>query len=96
MEDQCYKLCKLRDVVENCPVSCGECCEDLSDYNFRGDSEMVGCDWLYNFRGDSEMVGCDWLVTVTPADYCNKWINGRMVRDGCPNSCNFCGSPVFL
>jgi len=77
-EDRRLAYCNVDEVVDNCPLSCGECCEDRLDYTFR-------------VNGTSE--SCDWLSTVTEdvaEDYCGKWRNGRMIRDGCPKSCNYC------
>jgi len=67
--------CQNNEVKENCPITCGECCKD---------------DHHYTFYADTLAVTCDWLSTATTGEYCNKWMNGKMIRNGCPESCDIC------
>jgi len=75
--------CQDAKVLLNCPITCGECCEDNSHYTFEV-SEV-----------DNKQVKCDWLTPQTADKYCGKssWSNGKMVRDGCPRSCDYCEGP---
>ena len=73
-------LCQYDEVKQNCPITCGECCEDNHQYTFIVGTEIVG----------AETVKCDWLSSATIVQYCGKWKSGKMVRDGCPKSCGTC------
>lgn len=74
------QLCGKSDVVKNCPVSCGECCEDDPDYVFSTDS--------------GSQVGCEWLSTEPSSSSCDKWSNGQFVKNGCAKSCNYCPGSI--
>jgi hypothetical protein len=42
------ELCQLNQVQQNCPVTCGICCEDDPDFLFERLNGLVsGCDWIY-------------------------------------------------
>jgi len=78
-DDRRAEYCQVDEVMESCPVSCGQCCEDDDHYTFTIGAKTKGCDWLTAPRAD---------------EYCDQWKNGRMVWDGCPKSCDFCKVPV--
>merc|ERR1740124_929071 len=74
--------CQDAEVLFNCPITCGECCEDNSHYSFEVNNKQVKCDWLTPQRAE---------------DYCDKWLgkkgDEKMVRDGCPKACDYCEGP---
>lgn len=77
------RLCKNSYVRLNCPQSCGLCCEDDPEYFFiTKNSTRRTCDWI----GEKEL----------QQRFCDRRKNGRMVRDACPLTCNFCLPKVAL
>lgn len=80
-ENRRQRLCKNPEVRFNCPQSCGLCCDDDPNYNFTVRNVITKT--------------CDWIAEDTLNErFCDKFRNGRMVRDACPRSCNFC--PRFI
>ena len=69
-------------VTDNCPQSCGLCCEDHPNYEFR-DQEIkkdITCAYIKN--------------AVRRNKYCDLWRNGSMIRDICPVACEQCKTPI--
>eukprot|EP00554_Chaetoceros_debilis_P002568 CAMPEP_0194095478 /NCGR_PEP_ID=MMETSP0149-20130528/56847_1 /TAXON_ID=122233 /ORGANISM="Chaetoceros debilis, Strain MM31A-1" /LENGTH=699 /DNA_ID=CAMNT_0038781423 /DNA_START=588 /DNA_END=2684 /DNA_ORIENTATION=- len=76
-------FCQSEEVRNNCPFSCGECCEDDVQYTFtvkRGLQKK--CKWLGQ-------------KTVRQERYCNVVMDdhGSAVSAGCPAACGTCKSP---
>lgn len=73
------KLCQEESVRENCPFSCGICCDDDPVYTFRSKSRPdKSCLWL----GERE---------IRQFKYCGKLDqNGQKISAACPKSCNTC------
>jgi len=73
------KLCKIPQVSENCPFSCGTCCVD--DPNFTiGPNDASSCSWLT--EGENRI-----------AQYCENILeDGKMISYYCPKSCGTCFS----
>jgi len=82
-EDRRYAMCQIEDVRENCPQSCGDCCED--------DPEYV----LITGLGTSKRCGWVGQKQVRQDKYCGTYNNRRMVRDACPAACRFCFPKVL-
>jgi len=83
-QDRRTNYCKYDEVLNNCPISCRTCCEDNPHYTFYVKSELVGCSWVSNQprHPDHE-----------EGDFCDRFKNGRMVRDACPKACQVCEDP---
>ena len=77
-------MCAIPAVVENCPQTCGVCCVDEPDHTFQllNEKEMVTCAYLTGNQARKDT-------------YCRIWRSGRMTRDACPFSCDFC-QPGYL
>uniref|UniRef100_A0A7S3QGJ4 ShKT domain-containing protein n=1 Tax=Chaetoceros debilis TaxID=122233 RepID=A0A7S3QGJ4_9STRA len=76
-------FCQSEEVRNNCPFSCGECCEDDVQYTFtvkRGLQKK--CKWLGQ-------------KTVRQERYCNVVMDdhGSAVSAGCQAACGTCKSP---
>jgi tetratricopeptide (TPR) repeat protein len=72
-------LCHKEEVRNECPQSCGLCCANDPNYVFNTDDAVPrNCEWLGR-NENSEFLS-----------YCDEHKNGRMVKDACPESCNFC------
>lgn len=84
VESRRQTFCRYENVISNCPISCGHCCEDDTSYYFQEE---------YN---SNEEKACDWLAhnTMRQNKYCALWRNGRMVRDACAHSCDSCKNKV--
>jgi len=82
IETRRSSYCKYDDVKDNCPVTCGECCEDNDHYSFVIGDETMKCDGL--------------LPAKATEKYCGKWINKKLVRNECAKSCNYCEGPPKL
>lgn len=81
-------LCLKDDVKEACPQTCGVCCVDDFEYTFPLDQVPGGvgsCDWITQNKKNKEK---------RKDQYCNRFLNGEMVRDRCPNACDFCFDPI--
>lgn len=79
--------CLSSDVRKECPQTCGLCCKNSPTYEFR-----LG-------EGGPKRKTCEWLQQVENREfihYCDTYRNGRMVKDACPESCNFCVPLVSL
>jgi hypothetical protein len=76
-ETRRQRLCENSEVRLNCPQSCGLCCDDDPDFNFTIKNVIPKtCNWISEDSLNQQ--------------FCDKYRNGRMVRDACPKSCNFC------
>jgi len=82
-EDRRIEMCKIPEVFEACPQSCGRCCKDDDSYSF--------------FTKSGKEKGCRWIQTkpdIRAEKYCGmdkyEFGNRRVVRDACPKACNFC------
>ena len=76
--------CNQPGVNEACPQSCGMCCANDKNFKFN------------DLDGSGRQRGC-WYVGQSQERkdaYCLQYLNGRMVRDGCPVACNRCFSAV--
>jgi len=84
-EDRRVKICsKSIEAHDNCPQSCGLCCEDDASYTFETDnSGMQDCDWLSK-------------KTVRQETYCEEWSNGSTVQNACPETCGLCQDYVSV
>ena len=82
-EDRRQEYCKIEEVHEFCPQTCGDCCEDDLNYIFENNRGfMVNCNWLIS---NSEQ------LEEKKLEYCNGfWSKGYTVRDMCSKSCDFC------
>ena len=81
-EDRRISLCQESEVREECPQTCGICCENNPDYEFQNNlGEMKSCKWL----GKKE---------ARQDKYCDTYNNKNMVKDMCPLACDFCQSDV--
>jgi hypothetical protein len=70
-------------VKENCPFTCGMCCTD--DLRFE-----------VSIKNATSYRSCSWIHTTLENRrvYCNtNTVDGRTVKDHCPESCNYC-SPI--
>mmetsp|Transcript_5628 Transcript_5628/g.8345 ORF Transcript_5628/g.8345 Transcript_5628/m.8345 type:complete len:339 (-) Transcript_5628:147-1163(-) len=73
------KFCTIVEVNESCPQTCGSCCVDNPDYEFK---------LLFDKK---QKRGCQWLSKPERRDkYCKSWNNGSMIRNECVFSCNVC------
>mmetsp|Transcript_7410 Transcript_7410/g.9421 ORF Transcript_7410/g.9421 Transcript_7410/m.9421 type:complete len:148 (+) Transcript_7410:135-578(+) len=94
-ESRRQRLCQVQEVRDNCPQTCGICCENDSQYVFNrsnsySDDVLLGdCSWLTKHKDNQE-------ERITK--YCGNTDsnNGRTVRDGCPVSCGFCQDLVVV
>ena len=82
-EDHRQSFCPLPDVGENCPVTCGHCCDDRHDFRF-----PIG-------DGAPDLHGCDWLQSNDKA-HCLRRFEGIEISYGCPKTCNACEAPIAL
>lgn len=87
-EQRRQTLCQHENTRIQCPISCGVCCADDEEYTFNDD-----------FSSRTVSRDCKWIESSSmkrKEKYCNKHKNGRMVRDACPKSCNFCKTEVIV
>ncbi len=87
------KICEESDVEAACPQSCGACCEDDIDYIFTAmpitnrlldaSKEEYNCEWITSTLLQEE-------IDLRRKEYCGQYLNGYIVRDRCPVSCDFC------
>ena len=77
-EERRVEICESDDVVrEECPQTCGLCCENDPDYEFFADNgDVKDCEWIEKKEGRTR--------------YCPTFNNGEMVQNMCPVACNFC------
>merc|ERR1712150_67488 len=82
-EDRRTKWCtESTSVFENCPYTCGTCCQDDPTYTFLNDNGAEkDCKWLSQKSGRADK-------------YCGRWIDGGVVRYSCPQTCDYCEEPV--
>lgn len=79
--------CLNEQVRDNCPQTCGLCCENDPNFTFKVNGTIPKrktCEWLgkgqhYEFL-----------------NYCDFYQNKRMVKEACAKSCSFCSSFVQL
>ncbi len=75
-------LCLLDEVRENCPQSCGICCEDDPDFTFP----------LNNIFGTSQ--DCAWItknnIDIRRGNYCGMedTVGTTSIRNMCPLACD--------
>jgi len=76
--------CKTPEVRFACPSSCGICCKDDVDYIFYLSHSNIfssrNCAWLKEKDGHVE-------------ELCNVSTGGRLIKEGCPQTCNNCNIP---
>ncbi len=73
--------CLIADVRDACPQTCGLCCKNSPNFVFRlkeDSPKRKTCEWLEK-RENQKFI-----------HYCDEYQNGRMIKDACPESCNFC------
>uniref|UniRef100_A0A7S3Q6U8 ShKT domain-containing protein n=1 Tax=Chaetoceros debilis TaxID=122233 RepID=A0A7S3Q6U8_9STRA len=71
------KFCGKSIVRENCPQSCGLCCQDDLNYSFVTAGSTQGCFWVGQ-------------LTSRQDAFCNSFQSGDMVRNACPEACQRC------
>ncbi len=79
--------CLIEDVRNECPQTCGLCCKNNPSFVFRIREDIPQrktCEWLGEHENKKFL------------NYCDDYQNGRMVKDACPESCNFCVPLVGL
>ena len=65
-EETRVELCQIKEVYDSCPVSCGKCCENDTNYRIQ----------TFAFIGNSAFHPCEWLgtsVRSNPAWWCGKY-----------------------
>lgn len=83
-------MCVIPEVQQGCKQTCGLCCNDIPNYQFqlrRASDGMVSCDWLRENQERRDAYCKTWRAGGPTF---NSEMNGMMVRDACPFSCNFC------
>lgn len=72
------------EVHNACPQTCGLCCADDASYTFPTTNS-----------GDQD---CDWLgkKQVRIETYCDQWLGGQNVKNGCPLTCGLCQDYVSV
>jgi len=79
-EDRRKELCKLDNVRQSCPQSCGLCCEDDSEYKFMNENQRLKkCTYITD---NSQRINANCQAANSQ--------NGRTIRDACPRSCDVC------
>ena len=89
-------MCQIKEVNDACPQSCGVCCGN-------------DIDWEFKLSNTDKMANCYWLVknkkkkAIRKARYCTKSedqvlfnYEGRTVRDACPYNCDFCKTKIEI
>lgn len=90
-ESRRKELCLVPEVSENCKQSCGFCCDDDPDYTFGsyaandGGYTIRNCDWIDKNKKKTETRRGEW---------CEKYKANFVVKDKCPNACDYCFSTV--
>lgn len=76
---------RFSEVGNQCPQTCGRCCVDDEEYRFR------------TRRNSPIEVPCTYVAGNKELQdrFCRKWSAGRMIRDACPVSCDFCQPAVL-
>mmetsp|Transcript_22282 Transcript_22282/g.27315 ORF Transcript_22282/g.27315 Transcript_22282/m.27315 type:complete len:134 (+) Transcript_22282:1147-1548(+) len=75
-------FCNRNEVVkEECPQSCGVCCEDDDTYSISKSDSGKNCEWIGLLPSRIERL-------------CSEFKNGRRVDDACPKTCGMCLGPV--
>ena len=71
--------CDMPEVVNACPITCGMCCADDSEYSF---NTTLG-----------RTINCAWIAEQGKASkFCDRNKNGRFVRDACAETCKSCST----
>ena len=85
MEQRRQKLCQHDDVRNECPQTCGLCCEDDLDYAVVSpwNGKLLDCETIQN--GERVQL-----------KYCEKWYDKQLVKNACPVACNACKSLVTI
>ena len=77
-ENRRKSICLEPEVRDNCPQTCGICCDDSSTYKFQHQSgQMKFCRWLGKDKSRQD-------------EYCSSYSNGEKVKNMCPLACNLC------
>jgi hypothetical protein len=76
------------EVREQCPQTCGICCQDDPDFKFKETQlllveKKVDCKWIAKFK-------------TRLSTYCNESFFGIAVKDACPKSCGKCLTHIAL
>lgn len=73
------KYCKFGEVYENCPRTCGACCEDSTEDQF-------------SFTVRNEARSCWWIAQKSARKrlYCSNSVSGGIISDFCPDACGIC------
>jgi len=81
-ESQCNKP----EVRFACPSTCGICCKDDVDYTF----------YLSHSNNIFSSRNCAWLKEEDGRveELCNVSTGGRLIKEGCPQTCNNCNTPL--
>lgn len=84
-DDRRQVLCKRKKVRLNCPQTCGLCCDDNPNYSFviPTSSDAITCADI----SDSKLL---------KKQLCNKYFKQSMVRNECPDACDFCQIKVEI
>ncbi len=76
-------LCLIAEVVNNCPQTCGVCCEDDPDFEFPLDllNKSVDCSWITTNENK---------VDIRRDNYCgmNDRVGSTSIRNMCPLACD--------
>jgi len=84
-ENRRNKLCKYVEVHDNCPHTCGVCCENIPWHEIEtSDGGKKNCEWIAQKKWRKE--------TYCGVHINNRWAkeNNRMVKDACQVACDFC------
>jgi len=70
--------CMHIEVHQNCPQTCGVCCDDDPDYNFStSNGPSRDCAWIAKIQNRRDT-------------WCERWKINSIVKNACPLACNFC------
>lgn len=77
-ENRRVRLCQVDEVQDNCPITCGFCCED--DESFRFITNM------------GKVKPCKWIGMnlERKKKYCNMFMGQIRIKEACPVSCDAC------
>lgn len=88
-ESRRAELCAIAEVSQNCPFSCGVCCEDNADFRWEKNNPLrnpAKCLWVSKKQKRIDRY-CDKTKTVVAGGYLTDTIT---VRYGCPVTCDYC------
>lgn len=77
-EKRRVRLCKVGEVQDNCPITCGRCCQDDESFRFITNlGKTKPCKWIgLNARRKEK--------------YCNTLIGQISIKEACPVTCDAC------